>query len=310
MMACFTQKFIFFVGILGIGNALFAHSVEIPGGAKSLKPGRYTAIVKLDRPRAAKEGVEADIIVPAGLSSPAPVIVFIHGNARNKDFYKSAANFLLAPAAVRKAVVITIQNWWPLSGDKLEATEDTRRALNLLIHKLVDAGAIQGKHVYLSGFSAGGLAALATFLQSTDHFRNEAYKNKFITSWAALIKASKKDPEDYFYNFRNPGKEAGFYPYAGVVFIKGNFYNKFFSFVNDPILNADETRKHYAALTWDKKIILTVGGDKEAKDVVKEVPACRAFLKNLGMRLDYHEFGDEGHNIDKSSVELLWQMMP
>lgn len=307
----FTQKFSLVLALCFVpGAALFAHSVDIPGGAKSLKPGRYTAIVKLDRPRAAKDGVEADIIVPAGVSSPAPAIVFIHGNARNKDFYKTAANFLVAPAAVRKAVVITIQNWWPLSGDKLEATEDTRRALNILIHRLVDAGAIQGNRVYLSGFSAGGLAALATFLQSIDHFRNEAYKQKFLTSWASLIKASRKDPDDFYYNFRNPGKEAGFYPYAGIMYIKGNFYNKFFSFVNDPIMNAEETRKHYAVLTADKKIILTVGGDKEAKDVVKEVPACRGFLKNLGMRLDYHEFGDEGHNIDKSSVELLWQMMP
>ena len=292
------------------GSSVFAHSVDIPSGAKSLKPGRYTAIIKLDRPRAAVEGVEADIIVPPGVSSPAPAVVFIHGNARNKQFYKTAGNFLIGPAAVRKAVVISIQNWWPLSGDKLEATEDTRRALNLLVHKLVNAGALQGNKVYLSGFSAGGLAALSTFLQSIDHFANAAYKQKFLTSMAALIKASKKEPEDYFYNFRNPGKEASFFPYAGIMYIKGNFYNKYFSFANDPILNAEETRKHYATLTWDKKIVLTVGGDKEAKDVVKEVPACRAFLKGLGMRLDYHEFGDEGHDIDKSSIELLWQMMP
>lgn len=287
----------------------WGHSVEIPAGAKKLNPGRYVATVKLDKARAATDGIEAEIIIPAGISGPTAAVVFFHGNARDKKVYLNRANFLVAAAALRKVIIISVQNWWPLSGDKLEATEDSRRATNLLMHKLVNAGVVQGNRVYLSGFSAGGLLAVSTFVHSIDHFRDEAYKQKFTTSLAALIKASKKDPEDYFYNFKNPGKEVGFFPYAGVFSIRGNFYMKYFP--ADNLLNADETRKHFAAMTAGKKIVLTVGGDKEARDVQKEVPTCRDYLKRiLGMRLDYHEFGDEGHDIYPSDQEILWQMIP
>ena len=45
----FSRKFSLILSLCFLpGAALFAHAVDIPGGAKSLKPGRYTAIVKLD----------------------------------------------------------------------------------------------------------------------------------------------------------------------------------------------------------------------------------------------------------------------
>ena len=56
--------------------------------------------------------------------------------------------------------------------------------------------------------------------------------------------------------------------------------------------------------------MLTVGGDREAKDVKLEVPALREYLKReWGAKLDYHEYGDGVHDIEKTDQDLLWSMM-
>lgn len=281
---------------------------DLPAGVRAHRAGRYDLAVKFENTPYAKEGIEGELVMPPGVTGPVPAIVFVHGNSRDKKFYKRAANFLVPPAAQKKIIVLSVQNWWPLSGDHLEGTEETRRAVNIMVNRLASAGIVQRDKVFLSGFSAGGLVVVTTFLQSIDQMKFEAYRQKFAAAKASEIEASKMTADDYYHKVLNPGKEAGFYPYAGFMSIKGNFYNKYFP--DDPVITADERRKFTGPFTADKKIVLSVGGDGEAKDVRFEVPALREYLKReWGAKLDYHEFGDGVHDIEKTDQDLLWSMV-
>lgn len=279
---------------------------DLPPGVRTYKAGRYTLAVKPENPFRAKEGIEAELVIPSGVTGPVPLMVFIHGNSRDKKYFKRAANFITAAnPQPKKVMVLSVQNWWPLSGDHLDATEDTRRAVNLLVNKLAHAGVVQPDKVFLSGFSAGGWIAVVTLLQSLDLYRDENYRQKFAVARAQQIEASKKSAEDYYYTVEHPGRETGFYPYAGMIFIKGNFYAKYF--IADSVVTPEEFRELTGKLLANKKVILTVGGDGEAKDVKYEVPACREFLKRVwGAKLDYHEYGDDVHDITKTDQEHLW----
>jgi len=264
--------------ILAIAQySLFAHEISpAPAGLTALKPGRYSMSASPDNAMFGKK-VEAEFIVPAGIQGPAPVVVFFHGNSRDKKFYKKAADFLAKEAAQKKIILASVQNWWPLSGDRVEAFDDSRRATNLMLGKLIAAGAVNGDKVYLSGFSAGGFTAIATFIQSIH------------------------------YNEMMGDKEANFFNYAGVISMKGNFYPQFF--MPDPTLDPDARRKRFGELTREKKIILTVGGKKDAPRVQKQAPECRDFLRDWGIDVKYHEFAKEGHTPDKTNLNLLWSML-
>lgn len=259
-------------------NALAAHSVNgISESVKTLKAGRHSVSVKLENPLFAKAGVEGTLIIPNGLTGAAPVVVFFHGNSRDKKLHKKAADFLVKGAAAKGAILLSVQNWWSLSGDHVEGFDDSRRATNLLLHELVAAGVAQPNKVFLSGFSAGGFTALASFIQSIH------------------------------YNEMMGDKDANYFDYAGVISMKGNFYPQFF--MPDPMLDPDQRRASYAELTGSKKVILTVGGKKDAPRVQKQAPECRDFLRDWGVQVDYHEFPNEGHAPDKSNLALLWKMV-
>jgi hypothetical protein len=281
---------------------------DIPAAVRARKPGRHELVTKLENAKYAKDGVEAELIIPSGISGPAPMVVFIHGNARNLKYYKIAANFFVPEAAQRKVLILSVQNWWPLSGDHLEATEETRYGTNILVNQLVQAGVVKPDKVFLSGFSAGGLAIVATFLESIDCYKNETYREKFIKATAQQAQQANKSPEELYYNVLNPGRAAGFFSYAGFLSIKGNFYTKYFKL--DSIITAEERRKMLEGFFASRRIVLTVGGDHEAKDVKWEVPILRDFLKTQwGAKLDYHEYGDQGHDIYKSDQQFLWEML-
>lgn len=273
------MKLIPFLCIALIGtSSVFAHSVsDIPADASAFKPGRYTFSVKLDTAMFAKSGVEAEVIVPAGVSGAATAVVFFHGNSRDKKFYKKAANFLTKGASENKTILISVQNWWPLSGDHVEAFDDSRRATNLLLRKLVAAGIVNREKVYLSGFSAGGFTAIASYVQNLS------------------------------YNEMMGDPDANSFDYAGVISMKGNFYPQYF--MPDPMLSPDARRSRMATLTTGKKIILTVGGKKDAPRVQKQAPECKAFLEDWGITVGYYEFPKEGHSPDKTNLDLLWGMV-
>ncbi|MBS0617072.1 MAG: hypothetical protein JSR44_02735 [Spirochaetes bacterium] len=283
--------------------------IYFPAGVREFKTGRYTLTAAVPKPNRIHEEIEAELYIPPRISGPVPLVVFIHGNARNKNYYKSAANFLITVAPAKRAMILSVQNWWPLSGDHLDAVEDTRRATNIFVNRLAAGGIVTPGQVYLSGFSAGGIAVISTFFQSVDLLRDAEFRKKYTEANQAKFEAEKKSADEYYYYVDNPGKEAAFYPYAGVISIKGNFYAKYFKF--DSLLTGEERRKITAPFIYDKKVVLTVGGDREAKDVVLEVPICRDFIRYVwGAKYDYHEYGDDVHDITKSDQDHLWAMLP
>lgn len=271
-------RILLLTALLSATTTLGAHSVTGRTPALSeFKPGRYALSVKLDNPLFARAGVEGTLIIPPGLSAAAPVVVFFHGNSRDKKLHKKGADFLVKGAAAKGVIVLSMQNWWSLSGDHVEGFDDSRRATNLLLQDLAAAGVIDAHRVYLSGFSAGGFTAIASFIQSI-HF-NEMMGDK----------------------------EANYFDYAGVISMKGNFYPQFF--MPDPMLDPDQRRARYAELTRNKPVILTVGGKKDAPRVQKQAPECRDFLKDWGVQVDYREFLNEGHSPAQTNIDLLWNMI-
>jgi predicted esterase len=258
--------------------AISAHTVsQLSAAITAFKPGRYPVSVKLDNALFAKAAVEGTLIIPPGVSAAAPVVVFFHGNSRDKKLHKKGADFLVKGAAAKGVILLSMQNWWSLSGDHVEGFDDSRRATNLLLQQLVASGVAQGDKVFLSGFSAGGFTAIASFIQSIH------------------------------YNEMMGDKEANYFDYAGVISMKGNFYPQFF--MPDPMLDPDQRRARYAELTRNKKVILTVGGKKDAPRVQKQAPECRDFLRDWGVQLDYREFLNEGHNPAQTNIDLLWGMV-
>jgi len=255
-----------------------AHTVAgVNAPVTEFKPGRYLVSAKLDNALFAKGGVEGTLIIPPGVSGAAPVVVFFHGNSRDKKLHKKGADFLAKGAAANGVILLSMQNWWSLSGDHVEAFDDSRRATNLILQQLVASGIAKSDRVFLSGFSAGGFTAIASFIQSIH------------------------------YNEMMGDKEANYFDYAGVISMKGNFYPQFF--MPDPMLNPDQRRERYAELTRSKKIILTVGGKKDAPRVQKQAPECRDFLRDWGVQVDYREFLNEGHNPAQTNIDLLWGMI-
>ena len=259
-------------------KAFGAHAVSgVTAAITQFKAGRYTVSVQLENALFAKAGVEGTLIIPPGVSAAAPVVVFFHGNSRDKKLHKKGADFLAKGAAAKGVILLSMQNWWSLSGDHVEGFDDSRRATNLILQQLVASGVANGNKVFLSGFSAGGFTAIASFIQSIH------------------------------YNEMMGDKEANYFDYAGVISMKGNFYPQFF--MPDPMLNPDQRRERYAELTRSKKVILTVGGKKDAPRVQKQAPECRDFLRDWGVQVDYREFLNEGHNPAQTNIDLLWGMI-
>ncbi|MBN8222397.1 MAG: hypothetical protein J0L53_15855 [Spirochaetes bacterium] len=230
---------------------------------------------------AGADGVRALLFIPATVSPAdlpsAPIVVFYHGNSKDKKFYKNGGNVLHKAATDKKFLVLSVQNWWPLSGNMVEAAEDSRQATNLILTRLAEKKIGDTNRVYVTGFSAGGLTALLTFAQSIDP--------------------------------NVPGeREKIYFNYAGMASFKGNFYGQYF--MPDPRMSPDERRAHYAKLTQGKVVILTVGGKKDAPRVQQQQPEARQFLQDqLGITVSYHEFSAQGHSLDADNLALLWQAM-
>lgn len=230
---------------------------------------------------AGADGVRALLFIPATVTPAdlpsAPIVVFYHGNSKDKKLYKNGGNVLHKAATDKKFLVLSVQNWWPLSGNMVEAAEDSRQATNLILTRLAEKKIGDTNRVYVTGFSAGGLTALLTFVQSIDG-------------------STPGDRNTMFFN------------YAGMASFKGNFYGQYF--MPNPMLSPDQRKAEYARLTQGKAIILTVGGKKDAPRVQQQQPEARQFLQDqLGIAVSYHEFPAQGHSLDKDNLELLWKAM-
>jgi predicted esterase len=267
--------------------AVFAASAQtadvlFPKALDDLKPGTHEIQARSESFRfAGQDGVRALLYIPATVKAAevgsAPIVVFYHGNSKDKKLYRSAGNVLHKSAAAKKFLILSVQNWWPLSGNMVEAAEDSRQGTNLILTRLAEKKVGDANQVYATGFSAGGLTALLVFVQSIDG----------------------NIPGD---------REKIFFNYAGMASFKGNFYGQYF--MPNPMLSPDQRKAEYARLTQGKAIILTVGGKKDAPRVQQQAPEAKEFLEGmLGIKVTYQEFPNQGHSLDQDNLELLWQAM-
>ncbi|MBV6493199.1 MAG: hypothetical protein LDLANPLL_01214 [Turneriella sp.] len=261
---------------------LHASDVIFPKTLGEGKPGKYEIHATSEfMAYAGKGGVRALLYIPPTIPkanlSTSPIVVFFHGNSKNKNTYKSAADVFYRYAQNKKFLVLSVQNWWPLSGDMVEAAEDSRQATNLILNRLAQIQIGDTKRVFVTGFSAGGLTALLTFIKSID-------------------------------NSVEGEKELIFFNYAGMASFKGNFYPQFL----EPMTTLDPSAfiAYFTRLMKGKAVILTVGGKKDAPRVQKQQPEARqVLLEQYGITAIFKEFPTEGHVLTPANLDLLWQAM-
>lgn len=278
---------LFLISILLIpfNHVLQAQSVNIPKAALEGKSGSYDLQVKYKEFQAAKSGVRGLLFIPEfkkDRASSRPLVIFFHGNTKNRNYYKSSVKNMIDRAKRDGFSLLSLQNWWSFTG-YTDSAEDSRKAANIISWELADAGAIQKDAVYLTGFSAGGLVALLTLHNSLEES-------------GVMI---RKKPVEY-------------YPYAGVGSFKGNFYMGIGTFQINIMIDPDPAifKKHYQKQYSDKTIYLTVGGKRDAKRVQKQAPEAYDFFHNyLGLNVVFKKFPKEPHNMPASNWKPFWKLV-
>lgn len=131
-----------------------------------------------------------------------------------------------------KFALLSMQNWWMLSGNDLSGADDSRIATNRIVNSLSNNNLFHPKKVYPIGFSAGGLTAAIAFQASTDPFEDP----EFGKDYYELVKESYSDYEEMikaYFSFYS--KEESLYPYAGFGSFKGNFYHGYHFNLHDGV---------------------------------------------------------------------------
>ena len=266
--------------------AIWSEDFTLPSELVNSVPGKYDLLVKVPEARDAQSGVRAMVYLPKITEEQSlnklPVIVFFHGNTKDKNYYKNQVSYMTKKAGRDKFILLSVQNWWCFT-DLTESIRDSRRATNYLLWQLADAGLIRSDAVYTTGFSAGGLAALMTLhnsLQETDI-------------------VERKKPFD-------------FYPYAGAASFKGNFYLGLGTFVINPIIDPETEiiHRHYQSQYKNKLIFFTVGGKKDAPRVQDQAPEGKVFFEDyLGVSIVYKEYPNEAHNLSEKNWQDFWNLV-
>ncbi len=260
----------------------------LPDAVIKKSPGRYDVNVTITNASyAINEPVRAFLYIPPfsnGMaSSDRPLIVFYHGSTRDKTFYKTSVQQMIQKADQDQFTLLSVQNWWMLSGDHTEATDDSRRAANTIINSLIQNGVVRADAVYACGFSAGGFTALVTVLNSID------------------------DPMMHEQLIQSGSFSEEVCNYAGLASFKGNFYE---NVVRIAIPVGQETFSYpdyYQKIFPDKLVFLTVGGKQDAARVIEQAPRARDFLKDyLGLPVMYLEFPNEGHSLTDANWKAFW----
>ncbi len=233
-------------------------------------------------PLHAVSGVKAIVSVPTisdGKSSlDLPVLVWYHGSSRDDGAYKTLAGEWKLRSEKNGFILVSVQNWWPLSGDKTGGALDSAAAAHAIISRLMDLKWTDGNRVFVTGFSAGGLTAFATFLRNVpDPYMPADFKPRFH--------------------------------YRGVGVFKGNFYE-------DPVLEppmgsmdpgkSSSIKDHMSSrLIW-----LCVGGESDAPRVKAQMPELRKYIvKYLFTEPVYKVYPNEGHVMTETAFQDFWMSL-
>ncbi len=130
--------------------------VERPIPATRLsKPGpfRYTEHLNWRIALSPRETVITDAFIPDG-QSPAPLVVFVHGNHSSKEAHRNQAKHLASWGFHSLALQMTKKAEWPANGDRL-----ARLIRILATNPSVISERLDPRRIFVAGHSFGGSAA-------------------------------------------------------------------------------------------------------------------------------------------------------
>lgn len=272
--------------------------------------GSYLVTVRSEIFQTTKE-VQMEVFIPRSIkdSASTPVIVFYHGNTTDKNYFRTGVADLKKKAETHRFLLISPQQWWSLSGGDVVGCDDSRQAVNLLLNTLKTKGLFDPDQVYATGFSAGGLAAFLTVMNSIDHFKNADFAAT-VTQWTRDGFQASGDPfpadfDPHTYHYKDYGKiELNEYDYRGFASFKGNFYNGYMILP----LEVEDAKAHYRTVFNGRLAFICVGGKNEAARVKTQAPEMRDFARDeLGLTVLYKEYPSEGHYLSQENWNDFWK---
>ena len=301
--------------ILFLLSSTILLGLNVPNKLKQGKPGKYTLKFKDSVFAYARSGVEGMYYIPRRKSKAKPsklpnLIVFYHGNTRNKRAYRKIPRLMLREASKKGFHILSVQNWWSLSKGYVQAAEESRIATNAMLSAIKKYKVFNEKMVITTGFSAGGLTALLVCLNSLDSSKDPAFLaqyQKAYTSGGTELPSGKTIKQVYY---EQMGGQNYIFDYAGFASFKGNYYEGYIM-LTPFIADSEKMKQHYKALFQNKIALLLVGGRRDAKRVQKQQPQAYNFIKErMGIsNAIFKKYPRERHNLSRKNWNDFYKLI-
>ena len=302
----FVLSVIIFLAVLGDAK-LIAQSLTFPTTLASGKPGLYDVSVQYSKFDVAPGVVRMMVYIPQSLQDAAlserPAIIFFHGNSQDKNYYRNSVAYMTQRAEKFRFVLISVQNWWMLSGGNVDGADDSRRAVNLLMHRMVDEDLCNRDKVYPTGFSAGGFNAVLTFFNSIDEFRDK----EFAATYLQIAHESGLEISDPAAHYYEGGGGVAFntFPYAGFASFKGNYYESFFQM--NPMV--EDGQPHFKKLLKGKVLFIAVGSNDVPRVKEQAPQAAEFFRMYTDTEPTFKIYQGEGHVLSDANWSDFWALV-
>ncbi len=283
-----------------ITSTTLAQTVSIPSGLKDARPGTYDLTVRYSGYDQAPGAVKAMVYVPEGVvGEDRPVIVFFHGNTRDRKYYRDSVAYMTARADKYKFTLISVQNWWSLGNGDVRGANDSRRAVNLILNQLKDEDLFDPEKAYPIGFSAGGYVAVLAFLNSLNQFEDQS-----ISLYSYEFEIDEDDVVAHYYS-QVGGLEMNLYDYAGFASFKGNYYEGYVDM--NPFV--EEYQDRWNMLVREKTLFFAVG-ENDVPRVKQQAPQAADFFRMYAkVEPVYKVYPGEGHNLSEANWNDFWKLV-
>ncbi|MCB1170629.1 MAG: hypothetical protein KDK25_09860 [Leptospiraceae bacterium] len=284
---------------------LSAQSLVMPPALQRGQSGAHDVVVRYSGFFEAKSGVRIMVYIPTSISRQhlkiRPAIVFFHGNTKQSSYYRDSVGYMTARAEKFKFILVSVQNWWALGSGDLEGADDSRRATNLVMHKLVDLELCDGTRVYTTGFSAGGFTALLTFFNSINEFEDEEFARQYGENMEG---ASAETAAEHWYR-DSGGVRFNTFPYAGFGSFKGNYYESYFQM--NPLV--ENRKQHWKKLLIGKTLFISVG-EHDVPRVKQQAPEAAEFFRRYAdIEPVFVAYPGEGHVLSDQNWQDFWYLV-
>lgn len=298
----FTSVLILTLIALGFAHApIQAQSVSIPSPLKNGKPGEYDLTVNFSGYSQAPGSVKVMVFIPVGVAGKdTPVLVFFHGNTRDRGYYRDSVDYMKNRAQKFGFILISAQNWWSLGNGDVRGANDSRMAVNLILNNLKDDDMFDPDRVYPIGFSAGGYVAVLAFVNSLNQFDDQS-----IALYAEQMDGVDEDEVVKHYYSQAGGVEMNLFDYAGFASFKGNYYEGYVDM--NPFV--EEYQEGWNRLVRDKVLFIAVG-EKDVPRVRQQAPMAADFFRMYAkVEPVFKIYPGEGHNLTEANWNDFWTLV-